>query len=338
MTLESDSLATLAEMYKNHSKHPLRQRAHCLILSNSGMKIKEIAKTLTMDRQSVIRWFNRWEEKGIGGLYTVSGQGRKRIFTPEDEKIIIKLTESNARKIEGILPELKEETGKTGSKSTIKRVLKRATFTWRRIRKSLKPKRDEADFQAAKEELNGLKQLEDKGLIDLHFFDESGFSLVPYVPYAWQKKGETIEVLSSRSQTINILGFMKRDNSLEPYCFEQSVNSSVVVACFDDFCNRRVSEAEQKGVELKVAYVIIDNASIHNSKEFRENEQRWEAQKMRIKRLPTYSPELNLIEILWRKMKYEWIGFEAYQSYKKLLEWVENMLKGFGEKYIINFD
>lgn len=53
--------------------------------------------------------------------------------------------------------------------------------------------------------------------------------------------------------------------------------------------------------------------------------------------LPTYSPELNLIEILWRFIKYEWIEFDAYKSWEHLVEYVENVIKNFGEKYIINF-
>jgi transposase len=32
--------------------------------------------------------------------------------------------------------------------------------------------------------------------------------------------------------------------------------------------------------------------------------------------LPPYSPELNLIEILWRKMKYEWLEWHAYLDFE----------------------
>ena len=28
--------------------------------------------------------------------------------------------------------------------------------------------------------------------------------------------------------------------------------------------------------------------------------------------LPAYSPELNRIEILWKKMKYEWLPFQSF--------------------------
>ncbi|MBC6474874.1 MAG: transposase [Hormoscilla sp. GM102CHS1] len=30
--------------------------------------------------------------------------------------------------------------------------------------------------------------------------------------------------------------------------------------------------------------------------------------------LPTYSPQLNIIEILWRFIKYSWLNTDAYES------------------------
>src|SRR6266704_1650294 len=53
--------------------------------------------------------------------------------------------------------------------------------------------------------------------------------------------------------------------------------------------------------------------------------------------LPKYSPELNPIEILWRFIKYEWIELDAYKSWTHLVNYVENVLQNFGEKYKIIF-
>ena len=44
-----------------------------------------------------------------------------------------------------------------------------------------------------------------------------------------------------------------------------------------------------------------------------------------------------LIEILWRFIKYEWIEISAYRSWQTLVEYVEKVLKEFGENYVINF-
>ncbi|PON09622.1 IS630 family transposase, partial [Candidatus Entotheonella serta] len=63
-----------------------------------------------------------------------------------------------------------------------------------------------------------ILQTEDRdGIIDLRYFDESGFCLVPYVPYAWQQSGRTISLESTQSKRLNVLGFMNKRNELEAY-------------------------------------------------------------------------------------------------------------------------
>jgi hypothetical protein len=56
------------------------------------------------------------------------------------------------------------------------------------------------------------------GYIDLYFCDESGFTLQPYIPYAWQKKGQTIRLFArNKRHRLNVLGFMSLDNRLHVY-------------------------------------------------------------------------------------------------------------------------
>jgi len=44
-----------------------------------------------------------------------------------------------------------------------------------------------------------------------------------------------IEIPARKSGRINVLGFMNRKNDLHPFLFEQSVDTSVVIACFEAF-------------------------------------------------------------------------------------------------------
>ncbi|WP_159086002.1 transposase [Flavobacterium faecale] len=53
--------------------------------------------------------------------------------------------------------------------------------------------------------------------------------------------------------------------------------------------------------------------------------------------MPPYSPELNLIEILWRRIKYQWLDFDAYKSFENLKEKLNFVLTNFGIKYDIKF-
>jgi len=52
----------------------------------------------------------------------------------------------------------------------------------------------------------------------------------------------------------------------------------------------------------------------------------WEQKGLFLYFLPGYSPELNLIEILWRFIKYWWLPFSAYLNFRRLVEAVEDIL------------
>jgi transposase len=81
----------------------------------------------------------------------------------------------------------------------------------------------------------------------------------------------------------------------------------------------------------------MDNASVHTSEAFAECLPRWKKKGLIIKYLSTYSPELNLIEILWRNIKYTGLPFSAYHCLNALRDALENILKNFGSKYQITF-
>ena len=66
------------------------------------------------------------------------------------------------------------------SKSTIKRVLKSMKLTWRRIRRKVNDQPDPETYQQKREALEILIAEDQEGIIDLRYFDESGFCLVPY--------------------------------------------------------------------------------------------------------------------------------------------------------------
>ncbi len=54
--------------------------------------------------------------------------------------------------------------------------------------------------------------------------------------------------------------------------------------------------------------------------------------------LPPYSPQLNIIETLWKFMKYYWIEYSAFLSYDNLLEYIKKVFDNYGnEKYRIDF-
>jgi len=327
--LTEEQINDLNRVIKESKKSQNRRRAQAILLSAKGYCIDDIAKISSVNRNTISIWIDKWERTGISGLEDKPRSGHPCILTDEEKELVIKLAKEHPRSVSTIIALLIKKTGKRVSDTTIKRILKAAKFTWKRIRKSLKNKRDNEEFNAAFGAIAELRQQHEDGEIELWYFFDPGFDLQPTVPYAWQPNGEIIEVPSERSKRLNVLGFFTPDNRLEPFCFECGVDTDVVTACFDEFI-----KTMKKGTKR---IVIMDNASIHTSSKFMDCIPKWEKKGLIIKFLPTYSPELNIIEILWRFIKYYWLPFSAYLSFEDLDRYVENILAQIGTEFKIDF-
>jgi transposase len=196
------------------------------------------------------------------------------------------------------------------------------------VRKSLKSKRNSIEFACKKAEIEQLETLSATNYIDLYYYDESHFGLTPSVPYAWQIQGETIEIPSAKGKYVNVAGFFSKKNDFKPYTCETTINAEKLVEIFDDFAQKTV----------KKTIVIMDNAPIHKSKLFIKNIERWRNENdLFFFFLPTYSPELNLVEIVWRKIKYQWLDFSAFLSFDNLKKNLKSVLDNIGKKFNIQF-
>jgi len=77
----------------------------------------------------------------------------------EQEKEVAKaLLKTHPNMPKMVLGLLSEKTGKTISRSSLRRIAKGAGLRWKRVRKSLKSKRDQEAFDKAKEEIDALKK------------------------------------------------------------------------------------------------------------------------------------------------------------------------------------
>jgi transposase len=261
------------------------------------------------------------------GLYNKPGRGRKSTFNDEQKEQIATWVEENPKQLKKVSQKIQETWNLNPSKKTISRVLKSMRMSWHRMRRGVGGKPPKQEYEDKKEQLKELKRLDELGKINLWYLDEAGFSLIPCVPYGWQKIGEYLQIPSRRSQQLNVLGIMNRSNQLETYVSTQTINSDVVIACIDTFFPN----------PDKPTVIVTDQASIHTSNSILDKTEEWKERNITLFHLPTYSPHLNLIEILWRFIKYEWLNLDAYSSWGSLVNSIEIILQEFGENYVINF-
>ncbi|MEM9276775.1 MAG: IS630 family transposase [Cyanobacteria bacterium P01_F01_bin.143] len=226
-----------------------------------------------------------------------------------------------------IVEKTRQKWGISISKETIKRIIKKLAMRWKRMKRGLSKEPDEWELEVKIPVLRELIRQEEKGEIDLRYLDQSGFSLTPYIPYGWQDKNETVIIKSRIGKRVNVLGLMNRKNELDYEIIKHSIKSENVIK----FLNKFSDKVDKKTV------VILDQASIHTSDSFVNKLEEWKEKNLEIFWLPTYSPKLNLIEILWKFVKYEWIDIDAYSSQSKLIKYLERVLDNFGDEYVINF-
>lgn len=125
---------------------------------------------------------------------------------------------------------------------------------------------------------------------------------------------------------INVLGaYSLMAGNLQAEMFDRSVKSDDVIGFLDKLCEKLE----------KPLVMVIDNASIHTCKKVMKKLSEWEEKGLYVYHLPTYSPELNLIEILWRMVKYKWLPLKAYSSFESLWDNLKNVLSEIGHEHIL---
>jgi len=210
----------------------------------------------------------------------------------------------------------------------VKRCLKRLGFTFRRARR-IPPKSPPASHQArVKQALAHFHGLEDAGKCQVLYGDESGFCLQPPLPYLWQPKGQTLGLpAQAHSRRLSILGFLGKDSHLHSFGTQEKITAPFVIQSI---------EALLPTLPCPTV-LVLDNATVHRSKLVQAKRPEWKKQGLRLVFLPPYCPHLNLIEILWRQIKYHWLDPEAYTNFQTLCQSVTDVLKQVGTKYRLSF-
>ena len=192
----------------------------------------------------------------------------------------------------------------------------------------MKSKQCRIEQEHKQEALAELGSLEANGVIELYFGDESGFCNVPVVARAWQFRDEEIRITPQRSKRLNVFGFLSRECTAQTWTSDRAITAQFVVDAIEEWVAEKL---------VKPRVLVLDNARIHRSRLMQGKLAEWEAKNLYVFFLPAYSPHLNLIETLWRKMKYEWLKAEDYASFEKLSEAVKKILSEIGKEYKIKF-
>jgi hypothetical protein len=166
----------------------------------------------------------------------------------------------------------------------------------RRVKGAEKP-----EVAALKREIvSELEGLSERQELDLYYGDEAAVSLEPGVPYGWpfrDEQDEQVAMPSSAGKGENCFARLTRENRALVEMTRESIPAQFIVEPFE-------------GLWLRLRWltvVVVDNAPVHGARVIKERIAVWQQRGLYLFYLPRYSPHLNIVETLWRKLKYEWL-------------------------------
>ena len=239
-SLTQEQYSDLDKIMKESRSKRTRNRAHAIILSNKGYTIGQLTDFFDVDRDTITRWFNHFEKYDAVGLWDNLRPGRTPILNESEQELALKKGDKKQNESKSALQDIIEKTGKNLSHRTLKRIAKRHGLFLKRIKKVPKKPYNESEFRQAQEDLKAFETQALEGKCEVVYFDAAGCDLTPCISHAWQPIGteNTLEVPSSRSKRLNILGFLDSTGyELTSFVFEGgTISSAEVIASIDEFC------------------------------------------------------------------------------------------------------
>ena len=158
LTEEED--AQLREMEQDpYLKPKVRLRTQVLRLSNGGSNMEKIASYTGRSAASIARDFDRWSERGFGGLADGAAPGNPPRITEEvREYMEQRLSEERTWNATQLAEALKEEFGLEVTPEAVRQHMHSMGYSWKRTRYVPNKVPDPEAEREAREELEALKR------------------------------------------------------------------------------------------------------------------------------------------------------------------------------------
>ena len=289
-----------------------------ILMLDQGYSYEEIARVLLTDDSTIRRWHNVYQSDGLEAMF-------KSFYIGSEGKLTLEQKQALSLHLEDNVYMTAKEVGKYVEKSYgvlftskgMTNLLHRLGVTYR------KPKHvpGKANALAQEEFLERYQALkETKGPDDRTYFVDGVHPLHNSQPaYGWLKKGfnYTIESNTGRSR-ININGAYNLED--HKVIIEESpcINAQSTVALFNKILKEQ---------PLGIIYLILDNAKYYRSHIVQDFV--CDHPRIQLMFLPPYSPNLNVIERLWKFFKKKTTYNTYYEQFchfrRSCLDFFENI-------------
>jgi transposase len=300
----------------HHTVHPSkRDRIKAILMLNSGYSYEHIAEVLLVDDSTIRRWHVRFKEDGINSLLSDNYIGGTSKLTDHQQQELVEHLDNTmyltAKEICAYV--LKKYQVNYTVKGMVT-LLHKLGFRYK------KPKHvpGKADIEAQLEFIESYEKLKKKKKKnDRIYFMDGVHPLHNSQPaYGWIRKGTDMVLKSNTGrERLNLNGAYNMEDHTAVIQESESINAQSTVSLLEKMMQNQ---------PLGKIYVILDNARYYRSEmvtTFVKKNKR-----LKLVFLPPYSPNLNVIERLWKLFKKK-VTYNTY--YEKFAVFREHCLRFF---------
>lgn len=287
----------IAEIRHLHSKCPVKRFADklkALLLLDKGLSCIEVGEILLLDDDTVRKYRNQYLAQGAESLLSDNNKGSQAyLCMGQLEKLDKHLQDIVYSDSKGIRDWIVKNFNIKYTTSGILSLLKRMGFVYKKpvLTPCKANVEKQEEFVAEYRELKDNLPKEDQ----IYFVDGVHPQHNTIAGYGWIKKGKTKQLKTNNGrQRININGAINLETKQVIYVEDEQINAQTMIALL-----KQILKAQKEG---KI-HIILDNARYYHAmlvKDFLADNSR-----IVFHFLPPYSPNLNIIERLWRILKQE---------------------------------
>lgn len=299
----------------NNPLKRIRKRMDAIYWISQGLSRKEVSDKSGVHRNSITTYIKLYNSLGLDGLKLFKYKGFLSILEGHRigiEQLFREQPPKSSRQAAWMIEEL---TGEKLSCEEVRRFMHRIGMKPRMT--GHVPAKADPDKQALfiEQTLNPLLSMAEAGQCHLFFMDAAHFVLAAFVGIVWCFERIFIKASSGRHR-INVLG------ALNPITkrMETIVNTDYVRA---DTIVAMLKLLSSKFKDLPI-YIVLDNARYQRCKYVMQVA---ESLNITLVFLPPYSPNLNLIERMWRYIKKEVLALQYFNCKELFHQKIKTALK-----------
>lgn len=285
-----------------------------------GYSPKEIADILMIDDETLRNYVKRYQDGGVKALLENNHKGsRSNLSEMELKELELHVKTNSYLSVDGVVDHVYKTYGIKYSISGMTQLLHRLDFVYKKAK--IVPGKANAELQEAYLAML-MKLLENKDKNDPHYFTDGVHPQHNTMPsHGWVKRGEDkIIKTNSARKRININGALNSETLEVITRTDETINAQSTIELF--------KAIEAKHSLAKNIYITLDNAQYYRSKLVKAY---LEASKIKLLFLPSYAPNLNLIERLWKYMKKELMRNKYYEKFADFKNAVSQFFENIGQ-------